>query len=396
MFDQLRDFALRYLIADVPPLSAAERWRSTMATLIGLLLATGLAWVSSFWGGQGWLVAPIGATAIILFALPHSPLAQPWSVLGGYFVATLAATSSIALLPEFPAIAAVLAVAASVGLMTRLRCLHPPGGALAFVVVFGGDGSLQQALHTFAEVGFDAAFLMLAALLVNNGLFRRRYPHCRSLPPDNPHQTHDRPPTVRAGLTHADLAGALAQLDTFIDIQEHDLVRIYNHAVDHAFNRHLGMCCGDIMARDVVTVEFATDLQEAWGLLRAYKIKALPVIDRSSKRLLGIVTVADFLKQIDATRASALAGLMQGLLRKTSGLASEKAEVIGQIMTVNPFVVRAETPIVEVVRRLSDAGMHHVPVVDENRRVLGMLTQSDLIAALYKQVALSQGAPASA
>lgn len=392
MLERLRSFSLQYLVADVPPLSAAERWRSTMATLIGLLIATALAWFSPLSDGNGWLVAPIGATAIILFALPHSPLAQPWSVLGGYFAATLAATVCIAILPDHPAIAAVFAVAATVGLMTRFRCLHPPGGALAFIVVFGGGGSLPQALHTFAEIGLDAAFLMIAALLVNNLLFRRRYPHCRTAPPANPHQTRDAPPTARTGLTHADLAAALTQLDTFIDIQENDLVRIYNHAVDHAFNRHLAMTCGDIMARDVVTVEFATDLQEAWTQLRAYKIKALPVVDRNSRRLLGIVTVADFLKQIDATRVSPLAGLMQGLLRKTPGVTSEKAEVIGQIMTPDPFAARPDTPIVELVKLLSDAGMHHIPVVDEHRRVLGMLTQSDLIAALYKQVALAHSA----
>ncbi len=144
-----------------------------------------------------------------------------------------------------------------------------------------------------------------------------------------------------------------------------------------------------------MTIEFAAELQEAWTLLRAYKVHALPVIDRTSRRLLGIVTVADFLRQIDATRMSSLAEKIQGLLKRSPGVTSEKAEVVCQIMTVNPYAMTAETSVVEVVKKLSDAGLHHVPVVDERRRVIGMLTQSDLIAALYKHIALERSLAAA-
>ena len=59
MFARIQQFALDYLIADIPPLSASERWRSIMATLIGLLLASALAWFLPMPIGQRWLVAPI-------------------------------------------------------------------------------------------------------------------------------------------------------------------------------------------------------------------------------------------------------------------------------------------------------------------------------------------------
>lgn len=394
MWFRLRNFALDYLIPDVPALSPEERWRSIMATLVGLLLASGLAWFLPAPLGQRWLVAPIGATAIILFALPHSPLAQPWAVFGGYFFATLSAMLCRAILPDAPPVAAVFAVALSVGLMTWLRCLHPPGGAVAFVLAFSPDIGPWDAARSFAEVGLDATFLMVAALLVNNFIFQRHYPNCRAKAVFNLHRTGDAPPTARLGLSHTDLQAAMKKLDTFIDVQEADLVEIYNHAVDHAFSRHVAMNCSDIMASQVVTVEFATELEEAWNTLRAHKIKALPVIDRNSRKLLGIVTVADFLKQIDATRATALAGKIQSLLRPTPGIHASKAEVVGQIMTTKPYSVRPETPILDLVRQLSDMGLHHVPVVDEQQRVIGMVTQSDLIAALYKQIALAQSVPA--
>ena len=177
-------------------------------------------------------------------------------------------------------------------------------------------------------------------------------------------------------------------LDTFVDVQEDELVELYNLAVDHAFDRHIGLSCGDIMSRDVVTVQFGTELEEAWTQLRAHKIKALPVVDNYG-RLIGILTAADYLRQMDDTTAAGLAVRLQGLLRRTPGVNSEKSEVVGQIMTANVYAARTDTPISELVHHLSEKGLHHIPVLDDKRRVLGMVTQSDVIAALYKRIALS-------
>jgi CBS domain-containing membrane protein len=177
-------------------------------------------------------------------------------------------------------------------------------------------------------------------------------------------------------------------LDTFVDVQEEELVQLYRLAVDHAFERQIGLTCGDIMSRDIVSVQFGTDLEEAWTQLRAHKIKALPVVDNFG-RLTGILTVADYLRQMDDTTAAGLAMRLQGLLRRTPGTHSEKAEVVGQIMSTQVHAARIDTPISELVQNLSDKNMHHIPVLDDSRRVLGMVTQSDIIAALYKRVALS-------
>lgn len=389
VLDKIKYFAQHYMVADMPPLSSGERWRSFLGVLIGLSLAGLLIFLLPLPGTHHWLIAPVGASAVILFTLPHSPLAQPWSLLGGYFAATLSAVVSAYFLPS-AAVASVVAVAACVWLMIRFQCLHPPGGALAFLIVFEGIHTPQHIVQIFLVVGVNASLLLLAALLVNNLVLRRSYPHCQSAPPENLHRTLDGPPTSRAGLSNEDLRAAVQKVGTFLDIQNTDLLRVYNFAVDHAFNRQLGLRCGDVMARDIVSIEFATELQEAWTTLRAYKIHALPVVDQHSRRLLGIVTVADFLRQIDATRTATLAGKIQGLLKRSESMTSEKAEVAGQIMTANPYTVTAETSVVDAVKKLSDAGLHHVPVVDERQRVVGMLTQSDLIAALYKHIALAQ------
>lgn len=386
MIAKLRDFARRFLLADTIALSPAERWRSALGALLGVGVCGLLMHAMPI--GSHWLIAPVGASAVILFALSHSPLAQPWSVVGGYLMATLASLASSMLIP-FPQLAAALAVAGSVWLMARLNCFHPPAGALALFLVLDGPYDPARAMLTLELVFVNMAAILLAAVLINNFVLGRRYPIGLGVAGGNPHRTGDALPTGRIGLSHADLEQAVRALDTFVDIQENELVRLYNLAVDHAFNRHIGLACGDIMARDILTVQFGTELETAWNQLRAHKIKALPVVD-SFGRLIGILTVADYLRQMDDTTAAGLAVRLQGLLRRTPGETSEKAEVVGQIMTSNVYSARVDTPISDLVLSLSDKGMHHIPVLDDTRKVVGMVTQSDVIAALYKRVALAR------
>lgn len=385
MFDRfsgIRNFALNTLVADVPALSPAERWRSALGALLGLTLAAALVSVAPSSGAGRALIAPMGASAVILFALPLSPLAQPWSVVGGYLVAALAAIACAWTIPHAVA-GAALAVALTIWFSARLRCLHPPSGALAILIVFDHHHAAGHTPELVALASANVFAIMLAALAVNK-LLRRRYPHCRA---DSPPQTAARP-APRIGLSHADLGAALQKVDSFLDIQEDDLLRVYRFAIDHAFERHLGLRCGDVMRHDAPLLEFASELQEAWNLLRGGQLKALPVLDRFTKRLLGIVTVSDFLRQIDAATVASLPGQLRGLLRRTTDTVSEKPEVVGQIMRPHPLSVTAETPVVELVEQLVGSGVHYVPVVDDRQRYIGMVSQADLIAALYQHIAL--------
>ena len=344
MAESLKSFARRFLLADTPPLSRAEAWRSGLGALIGIAISG--ATLHAMPVESHWLIAPVGASAVILYALSHSPLAQPWPVLGSYLLAAVAGLASAALIP-IPQLAAAVAVAASIWLAARLNCIHPPGGAVALFIVLDGPYTPARMSLTLGLVMLNAAVMLLAALLVNRLLLGRRYPYCHAPAAINLHHTLDTPPLARIGLNHADLQTAVQALDTFIDVQEDELVELYNLAVDHAFDRHLGLSCGDIMSRDVVTVQFATELEEAWTQLRAHRIKALPVVDNFG-RLIGIATVADFLRQLDDTSVAGLAVRLQGLLSRTPGMSSEKAEVVGQIMSAEVHAAHVDTPISDV------------------------------------------------
>ena len=82
-------FARRYLFADAAPLSPLERRRSALATLLGVLIFEGALFVLPVSADARRLLAPLGASSVILFALPHSPLAQPWSLVGGLMLPAL-------------------------------------------------------------------------------------------------------------------------------------------------------------------------------------------------------------------------------------------------------------------------------------------------------------------
>lgn len=365
----------------------SERWRASFGALLGLGMCT--VFLHAVTPGNHWMLAPLGATLVILHVQPHSPVAQPWPVIGSYLlccVAGLACAQWIAA----PQLSVTVAVACAIWLMVRFGCIHPPGGALALLIALDGPRSADAALRLAVQVGLDVGMAILSTMLVSHIVLRRPYPYTAQAQEVGRHQTADAAPLQRLGLVHDDLASAVQSLDTFVDVQEDELVEIYNLAVDHAFGRNMGLTCGDIMSRDVITTHFDTDLEEAWSQLRQHRIKSLPVVDTFG-RLIGIATMADFLRQIDHAPAPGIARRLQGLLRRTPGVTSDKPEVVGQIMTAHVFSANPETPIATLVVQMSDHGLPHIPVVDAQRKVVGMVTQSDMLAALYQHIAVSHG-----
>ncbi len=375
----------------LPPLSRRERWRATLGAFLAIALSGQL--LDWFPVGHHGLLAPMGASAVILYLMPHSPVAAPWPVVGSYLVSAGAALLSLLLIP-YPPLAAAAAVAGSIWLMARLRCIHPPGGALALFLVLAAPSDLKQMGGLGLSLVGNMLLAVLLAVLINTLILRRRYPWRPELA-SNAHHTRDLPPEQRLGLQHEDLDFALEQTDSFVDVQESELVSIYNLAVEHALSRHMGTTCGDLMSRDLVTARFGTSLTEAWSLLCRHQIRALPVVDPFD-RLQGIVTTTDFLRQLGDTPFPTLKQRLWHWLTPTPGPQGERPEVVGQIMTKVVYTTRVDTAITVLVHAISSQNIHHIPVLDEERRLVGMITPTDINAALYHQVALFAGDEAPA
>ena len=101
------------------------------------------------------------------------------------------------------------------------------------------------------------------------------------------------------------------------------------------------------------------------------------------QHVIGIVTLVDFLKRANLKTYETFEDKLIKFIRRTPGTNSEKPEVVGQIMASPVTTVPMNMHVAELVPLLSDKGLHHVPIVDEKGRLAGMVTQSDLIAAMY-------------
>jgi len=307
-------------------------------------------------GGWPWLVAPMGATAVLVFAVRASPLAQPWAVVGGNTLSALVGIACARWIGP-PALAAALAVGAAIALMIALRCLHPPGGASALLVALGGVTDPSFALFPV---------LVNSLLLVGAGLAYHRVTRFAHLPQPAPAGPSAEMDDARA--LDADLDAVLSRYNQILDISREDLKALLEDTQLRAYQRKLAnIRCSDIMSRRLITVNGGTPLPEALALFREHRIKALPVVDASG-RLAGIVTPADFVR------------------------GAQTADTVGQIMTRKVRVASLDRHLVDLIPLFGSSGHHHIPVVDAAGHLVGIITQSDVVAALCQPGAASSKA----
>jgi CBS domain-containing membrane protein len=199
----------------------AERLKGAVGALFGIAV-TGL--ISTLWAGSNgdlpMLIAPMGASAVLLFAVPASPLAQPWSLIGGNIVAAVIGVTIARLIGD-PLVAAALAVGGAVAAMSFLRCIHPPSGAVALSAVLGGPHVLEAGYSfIFVPVMLNSLVLVIGAMIYNRAM-GLTYPH-HSHRPVHPHQPLQ--PTV---LIEADFVDVLADYGEPLDIAPEDLRALY-------------------------------------------------------------------------------------------------------------------------------------------------------------------------
>jgi CBS domain-containing membrane protein len=295
---------------------------------------------------------------VLLFAAPASPLAQPYSLLVGNVVSTLIGVTAARMFDDVT-VAASVAVAVAIAVMMALRCVHPPGGACALFTAVGSAAVAEQG-YAFAvwPVGINTLVLLGVAALVNN-LTGRPYPHVPPAPP--PAQGTDPAVSQRVGLSTEDVRRAIRSLDRGLDILPGDVITLIREAEAHALDRRLGQLrCGDLMARDVQTARASDTIYRARMIMNNHHVKVVPVVDED-QHVVGIVTVFDLfnLEVVDL-------------------------DPISTIMTSDVETVRTDTPVSELVALMTDRGLRTLPVIDEDGRLAGIITRTELIAVLHQ------------
>lgn len=353
----------------VPILAGAtlrERLLACIGATIGIAL-TGVISGLAMGGGPhvALLVAPMGASAVLLFAVPASPLAQPWSIIGGNSISALVGVT-VAHFVHDPVFASGLAVALAIAAMSFTRCLHPPGGAAALTAVLGGPAVVSAGfLFPFVPVALNSIILVTLGLLFHR-LARRNYPHVAAAAA-NSHGTADPPARQRVGFRPEDVDAALTTLDETFDIDRNDLERLLRQVELQAMVRsHRTLLCEDIMSRDVISVPEQATANEARQQLLDHNIRTLPVVDADA-RLVGAVGLRELTKAIDTVKS-----------------------VMSKAGTASP-----ETPAMSLLPVLTDGRSHAVVIVDGERRILGLITQTDLLAAAARVQTTDKGLAAA-
>ena len=215
------------------PILAGASFGDRLAACAGAAVAiavTALVTAMAVGHTSAWilLVAPMGASAVLIFAVPASPLAQPWSVIGGNVVSALVGVAVAALVPS-PAIATGLAVGGAILAMSLLRCLHPPGGAAALTAVIGGPAIAAAGwMFPIVPVGINAVILTATGMLFHR-MSRHSYPHRPIVIADPPVFSGDDPTPHPE-----DLDAALADLGETFDIAREDLDQLFDRVRVHA------------------------------------------------------------------------------------------------------------------------------------------------------------------
>ena len=356
------------LSLNIPP----KQWlRAASGAFLGVLASVLCS--HFFFGSQiaMSLAAPIGASAVLLFVTSATPLAHPWSILAGNL---LSATIGVccALYLEEPGLRAATAVSFAIVSMLALRCLHPPSCAVALVVTL--NPNLYALGFAILIPVVSQTLVLLCVALGFNNLTGTSYPRLATPAPKNIHNTADPLPIARTGFNEEDLDKALDEFGTYVDVRREDLEDLLRLTEQHTFKRRTEhLTAVSIMSRDLRTGHPEMPIEEAWIRLKEHRLKALPVVDQH-RRLVGIVTLVDLLKYFE----------LDAPISRFHRLRYLRNKRLKHIMTTPVISVTFATPLVELVSLLTDRGLHYMPVIDEHRQLTGIITQTDLIAALYR------------
>ncbi len=213
----------QYLGIELDEVSAREKLVSAVGGLIALFVVITISRDALGFSGASMLIASMGASAVLLFAVPHGQLSQPWPVLVGHLGSAVIGVGCGKLIDD-TRLAAACAVGLAIGVMHVAKAIHPPGGATALSAVIGGN-----AVHSLGwsfvwrPVTLNALSIVAVAVAYNALFPWRRYPgHLvkrRRVPGGAP--------AGAPSLTHDDVRHALRELDSFIDVTEDDLVRLH-------------------------------------------------------------------------------------------------------------------------------------------------------------------------
>lgn len=332
-----------------------------LGALIGLAISSLISW-HVLGGFNAWYIAPMGASSVLLFAVPASPLAQPWNVVIGNTIAGVIGVSCALFIAE-PTLAFSLAVALTIFLMMSTDSLHPPSGAVAITAVMGGE-SIHQLGYAFVfyPVLLNSILLLIVAVIYNR-MLGKQFPQVAQINT----RSKDPTPTQKVTIQPQDIKDALADQTELLDISEYDLQKIILKAQENANARQVGdYLCQDIMSKDVIFLHAEDDIHTALDKFKQVNLMSLPVVNVDNELVgtLALYEVVEWFKGSTDVHAS-----WQYLVKQIMNL---------QVVTVQP-----QQPIQDLIPYFVERSFNYIPVVD-GKKIVGIISRADMIAAMQQ------------
>ena len=359
------------------PVASRASWKELIRSCIGAGLGLALAgmlvdMVDHFLPHALFLFAPLGATAVLVFAVPSSPLAQPWNCVVGN---TAPALYALLLLWAFPTLSqtsmAALAVAGAIAIMLALRALHPPGGAVALLTVLSAEQLLPMGWYLLVPMAALSAVLVAVGVLYHRAC-GRPYLH------QPPQIAKAQRPATQLALSEQDLEQLLQRFDQSNNLSPEDLGVMLAAAEEEAIKRRMSaVSCGEVMSAKLVTVSPQTPLEEVAELFHRHLVKCLPVVDAQGE-LIGRVLRADLFDWLwQGHRARQQQNLWQRLRAKPA----KEQSVAQDLMRAPEMSVQEATPLGDLLQELASHTVQFIAVL-RGKTLVGVITRSDVIRTL--------------
>jgi CBS domain-containing membrane protein len=377
---------LRLIAVDPVNLSVKSKLLSVFSSFAAILMAALVTQHFSTNTADPIIVASMGASAAILFIMPHSPLAQPWPLIGGQLIPAIIGIACAQVFAN-TALASAAAVGGSIFAMLLLRCLHPPGAATALALGMS-DNPISSLDYSFVlmPLGLNVAIMLVMSIAINRWVLGYKYPIAlnQAANEKTDHGTIIAPSQL-TGISEQDMKQALENMDMFVDVTPGDLSKLLTDAQKHSFKRLRGhITCADIMVKHVRSVEYGTEVEDVWHIMHSEKLKAIPVIDKA-RRVIGIITWNDFFKFISTNTDKTFQERFRNFVRRTPDISTDKPESVGHIMTSSVAVLPESAHIADLIPLMSNQGYRQIPIVNNENRLVGMVYQANLIAELYNE-----------
>ena len=230
----IKEWLVAFSGVDRDSVSHRERLASALGGFIGIWTIIYISYQFLDNTGAALIVASMGASAVLVFGVPHGKLSQPWALLGGHFISACIGVTIARHVTDMN-IAAALAVGLAIGVMHSLRCLHPPGGASALAAVVSGPAVHELGYQfVLTPVMLNAVIIFVMAIAINAFFPWRRYPAGLKSLTSRTEPDQQQPLNRQTDVQVSDIRYAIEKMDLMVDVTDDDLSKIYLMARKHA------------------------------------------------------------------------------------------------------------------------------------------------------------------